>query len=100
MNVGGDNVKEAPKIYIITKITDLNGNDRIDGRYPLRIGRRCAFGLGEPSPNMIMAICYRPRQNDDYAGTLRTSIVKKVQHIENGIIVTTQNSIYYFKEEI
>lgn len=92
-------MKEAPRIYIITKITDLNGNDRTDGRYPLRIGRRFAFGLGEPSLNMVMAICYRPRRNDNYAGTLRTSEVKKIQHTEKGMIVTTQNSIYYFEEE-
>lgn len=92
-------MKETPKIYLITKITDLEGNDRVDGRYPLRIGRRCAFGLGEPSPNMIMAICYRPRQSDDYAGTLHTSVVQKIQRIENGIIVTTKNSVYHFKEE-
>lgn len=97
--MGGDKVKETPKIYLITKITDLEGNDRVDGRYPLRIGRRCAFGLGEPSPNMIMAICYRPRQNDEYSGTLHTSIVQKIQRIEDGIIVTTKNSIYHFEEE-
>lgn len=92
-------MKEAPKIYIITKITYHNGNDRVDGRYPLRIGRRCAFGLGEPSPNMIMAICYRPRQNDNYTGTLHTSIVQKIQRIEHRIIVTTKNSVYHFEEE-
>lgn len=92
-------MKEAPKIYIIKKITDLNENDRTDGRYPLRIGRRFAFGLGEPSPNMIMAICYRPRQSDDYSGTLHTSIVQKVQRTETQMIVTTKNSIYYFEEE-
>ncbi len=92
-------MKESPKIYIIKKITDHNGNDRTDGRYPLRIGRRCAFGLGDPSPNMIMAICYRPRQSDDYSGTLHTSVVQKIQRMEDGIIVTTKNSIYHFVEE-
>lgn len=92
-------MKESPKIYIIKKITDHNGNDKVEGRYPLRIGRRLAFGLGEPSPNMIMAICYRPCKNDDYSGTLHTSIVQKVQRIEHGMIVTTKNSIYHFEEE-
>lgn len=109
-------MKETPKIYIIKQITDHNGKAREDGRYPLRIGRRFAFGLGEPSPSMVMAICYRPRQNDDYSGTLRTSIVQKVERIEegtvvmtnkdkififckDGMIVTTKNSIYYFQEE-
>lgn len=92
-------MKEMPKIYIITKITDLSGNDRIDGRYPLRIGRRFAFGLGEPHPFTSMAICYRPRQNDNYTGTLRTSTVQKITRNEKELIVKTQNSIYYFKEE-
>lgn len=92
-------MKEAPKIYIITKITDHDGNDKTEGRYPLRIGRRFAFGLGDPSPNMIMAICYRPRQNDNYSGTLRTSVVQKIIRNEDKIIVTTKNSIYHFQEE-
>lgn len=100
INTEGDDIlKEAPKIYIITKITDHNGNDKTEGRYPLRIGRRFAFGLGEPARNMVMAICYRPRQNDDYSGTLHTSVVQKVIHDGDKIIVTTKNSIYYFQEE-
>lgn len=100
INIEGDGqLKEPIKIYIITKITDHDGNDKTEGRYPLRIGRRFAFGLGEPSPNMIMSICYRPRQNDEYSGTLRTSVVQKVVHDGDKIIVTTKNSIYYFQEE-
>ncbi len=92
-------MKETPKIYIIKRITDHAGNDKTEGRYPLRIGRRFAFGLGEPSHGMIMAICYRPRQNDDYSGTLHTSVVQKVAHNGDELIVTTKNSIYYFQEE-
>lgn len=92
-------MKEAPKIYIIKKITDHNGNDKLYGKYPTRIGRRFAFGLGDPSPNMNMAICYRPRKYDDYAGTLYTSAVLKVIHHDEELIVKTKNSIYYFAEE-
>lgn len=84
------------QMYIITKITDLKGNDRKDGRYPLRINRRFTFGLGEPMLGCKMSICYRPYRNQDYKGTLRTSIVTKIQVEEDQLIVTTENSIYYF----
>lgn len=86
------------KFYIITKITDLQGNDRKNGRYPLRIGRRCAFRLGFPSKFMKMAVCYRPRREEDYSGTLYTSEVEGVEEKEDKLIVTTQNSIYHFQE--
>lgn len=91
-------MREVVKMYIITKITDLMGNNRVDGRYPLRIGRKFAFGLGKPSLFCQMAICYRPRQEDTYQGTLYTSTVGKIEDKGNMMIVTTQNSVYYFQE--
>ncbi len=84
--------------YKIKRITDLYGNDRTDGRYPLRIGRRFSFGLGDPMLTCQMSICYRPYSNDDYKGTLRTTTVTKIDEINDEMIVKTFNSIYYFKK--
>lgn len=83
-------------LFEIIKITDRNDNDRLDGRYPLRIGRRCRpqfYGCGYP-----VAIEYIPRDGEDYYGTLHTSKAEEIE-ASNGIHkVTTKNSIYYFKE--
>lgn len=85
-------------LHTIKRITDLDGNDRLDGRYPIRIGRRGKLilnGCGYP-----MVVEYHPRENEDYKGYLRTSIVEDIE-FEHGITkITTLNSIYYFEEEI
>jgi hypothetical protein len=83
-------------LFEIIRITDRNGNDRTDGRYPLRIGRRCKLHLyGCDVPAMIE---YVPRENEEYDGTLRTSTVEDLE-AANGIHkITTRNSIYYLKE--
>jgi len=88
------------KLYTITRITDTNGNDRLDGRYPIRIGRRGKLilnGIG-----YMMIFDYRARENEDYQGYLKTSIVINQEIVsENGvntIKVTTLNSIYYLQQ--
>ena len=83
-------------LHTIKKITDLEGNDRLDGRYPLRTGRRGRLilnGCGCP-----MIIEYHPRENEDYKGYLHTSSVEEIEAANYTTKVTTRNSIYYFEE--
>ena len=83
--------------YIIEKITDLNGNPRTDGRYPLRVGRRFRFCF-EPQIGSCMRLEYCPRDGEDYSGHLKTSTVQTSQlTITGGEVVTTKNTVYYLE---
>jgi hypothetical protein len=82
--------------FEIVKITDKKGNDRLDGRYPLRSGRRCKpllYGC-----NNVCFLEYYPREGEDYFGTLRTSLVEEIESKNGELKITTLNSIYYLKE--
>lgn len=82
-------------IYKIERITDSDNNDKLDGRYPLRIGRRCSpilYGCG-----YIADLVYQPLDTDDYRGILRTSRVENIEHNNEYMIITTLNSIYYLR---
>lgn len=83
-------------LFEITKITDKNDINRNDGRYPLRIGRRCKLHIY--GVDNVMLIEYVPRENEDYSGVLRTSLVESLDESNGDYKVTTMNSIYYFKE--
>lgn len=88
-------------LYEIDKITDTEGNDRLDGRYPLRIGRR--FEFFRPIVRGVpMILEYNPRDGEDYCGTLRTSTVQDIQidNDDHSYKITTINTIYYFKRSI
>ena len=83
-------------LFEIVRITDKDGIDRTDGRYPLRIGRRCKLHIyGCDIPALFE---YVPRENEDYHGVLRTSRVEEVEVSEGIHKITTMNSIYYLKE--
>ena len=83
-------------MYVIKAIRDKNGRDRTDGRYPLRIGRRCLIraAIGEQA-----GIQYCPREEEEYKGILFTSKVDDIVIQEDAIIVCTMNSIYMFQLE-
>jgi hypothetical protein len=83
-------------LHTIKKITDLEGNDRLDGRYPLRIGRRGRLLLN--GCGCSMAFEYYPRGNENYKGYLQTSTVTDLEAANYITKVTTRNSIYYFEE--
>jgi hypothetical protein len=85
-------------LYTIKRITNLSGLNRLDGRYPLRIGRRCKLILNGCGYSMVIEYC--PRENEDYKGYLRSSIVEDIEAANGMTKITTQNSIYYFEEEI
>ncbi len=79
-------------VFEIIKITDKKGNDRIDGRYPIRIGRKCNvnhFGCGYNA-----YIHYIPKE----LGTLKVSEIEDIEENDDLLIFTTQNSIYHLKK--
>lgn len=83
--------------YKIKKITHLNGAERTDGRYPLRIGRiissESIIKVGSPA-----VLLYLTDENGEecFGKYLRTSTVQSINHnFENmDIEFTTHNSIY------
>lgn len=84
--------------YRIISITQKEGKDRKDGRYPLRIGRICK----QPDPVKgyplyIEYICNA--DGSDYSNNfLRTSVVHDVYMRGNIIQIETKNSVYRFEE--
>ena len=89
-------VAETDESYRIVNIKDINtGFSRIDGRYPLRIGRICK----KPIPFYPYIDYLKNADCGDYSGfTLHISTVQNHEEVGNKIIVTTQNSIYEFEK--
>lgn len=84
-------------VHTIISIADRQGNPRTDGRYPLRVGRRCQFYI-EPRIGRCMLLEYCPREGEDYSGYLKTSTVQESQlTITGGEVVTTFTSVYYLE---
>lgn len=79
-------------LYKIDRITDLAGHDRLDGRYPQRIGREgyiMPLVMGQP-----MAFVYA----EPYAGTLVTTQISAFLPAPRGLKVWTKGGIYHFAE--
>lgn len=83
--------------YKIARITDKDGNDRTDGRYPKRIGRICNKPFARIGLRMEIEYIAEP-DGTQYHKFLYTSNV--IQVIEQGgnLTVTTKNSVYYFEK--
>ena len=83
--------------YRVLNITHHDGTPRTDGRYPLRVGRICAF-VRPPSVGECLYIEWlRNADGSFYGGWFRTSVVYKIESHEDGrLIITTNNSIYTF----
>lgn len=83
--------------YKITRITDRDGNDRTDGRYPKRIGRICNKPFARLGYRMEIEYVAEP-DGTPYNKFLYTSLV--IQVIEQGgnLTVITKNSVYYFEK--
>lgn len=80
----------------IKSITNKDGSERTDGRYPLRkgcIGKMYFLELG----NVMIFEYIKDNQGNEKSGYLRSSIVEDYQLFENGITVYTMNSVYYFE---
>lgn len=92
----GERSKRLDELFEIVKITDKDDNDRTDGRYPLRIGRRCRLHIYGCGASMMIE--YVPREKETYGGRLHTSIVQELEASGGIHKITTNNSVYYFKE--
>lgn len=84
-------------IYKIVSITGKNGEPRTDGRYPERIG--CTGVPFVLRVGLVMAFDYCTcADGSKKEGILQTSTVDEIVHTENGIVVTTQNSVYTMQQ--
>lgn len=84
---------------IIKNITYANGETRIDGRYPLRIGSKVKFAYYLTKGACMLLDYIEDNHGNPKSGQLRTSSVQDFKETENEIIVTTRNSSYYFEKE-
>lgn len=83
----------------IKNITYANGETRTDGRYPLRIGSKVKFAYYLAKGACMLLDYIEDNQGNPKSGQLRTSSVQDFKEIEDEIVVTTRNSIYYFEKE-
>lgn len=83
----------------IKSITDKDGSERTDGKYPSRKGCIGEMYFLELSNVMIFEYI-KDNQGNEKSGYLRSSIVKdyKLSEDENELIVYTMNSVYYFEK--
>ena len=86
-------------MYKIIDIKHKGTNQtRTDGRYPIRIGSIIEFYI-EPTVNQCGFLSYvYDNEGNNKEGILRTSIIDKLEYIENKIIITTCNSIYILEK--
>lgn len=83
--------------YRVVSITDRKGNPRIEGRYPLRVGRMCKKPTPRNGDAMMIEWLAQP-DGTPYVGMIVTSTVIGFKTEDRGkyIEVTTKNSIYTF----
>lgn len=82
--------------YKIVRITDRDGNDRTDGRYPKRIGRICKKPFARLGLRMEIEYVSEP-DGTPYHKFLYTSNVIQVVEDGNKLTVTTINSAFHFE---
>jgi len=85
------------KFYRIKSITDLDGYDRDDGRYPMRIGRVCWFPLGVHTERRLVVQYYENADGTPNDGWMSTSTVTEFDMSADSVVVYTLNSIYTFE---
>ena len=88
------------EIFEITSITDHEENPKLEGRYPLRIGRTCKKPEAKCGYRAVIEYLKNSDGSDYSNRCLLTSTVKEIFTIENTkktiIIIETQNSRYKF----
>jgi len=83
-------------LYKIIKITDLNGKDKTTEDYINRVGRIVYLDKDFILEGFsIVMISPEPRKTK----SILTSHVTKVINAEDGIIIYTENSIYFLVEK-
>lgn len=84
-------------MLIMKSITNKDGTERTDGRYPSRKG--CIGKMYYLDFDVPMIFEYiKDNKGNEKSGYLRSSIVEDYQLFENGITVYTMNSVYYFEK--
>lgn len=84
--------------YKIARITDRDGIDRTDGRYPKRIGRTCNKPFARLGLRMEIEYVAEADGTPYLGKVLYTSNVIQVIEVGNKLTVTTQNSVYHFEK--
>lgn len=82
--------------YNITRITDLNGNDKTDADSLDRIGR--IIDMDDSNIQIgqrLFLICHNP----GISKSIYTSLIRDVIKADDGVILKTLNSYYYLIEE-
>lgn len=83
-------------MYRIEMITGSDGNERTDGRYPLRKG--CLVNIYNLKAGEVMMLEYiKDKEGNPKEGYLKTSIVDDYENYGVGITVYTMKSVYYLK---
>ena len=90
--------KNMGDAYRITKITDKEGNDKTEGRYPLRIGRMLREPTVTPRGTAFLYFLENA-DGSDYAGKYKeTSSIMSVKKNGDELILETYQTIYYMKK--
>lgn len=91
--------------YKITKITHSgtkgeSGQDRTDGRYPMRIGRTVDLNLSDIKIGCPMILKYlKNADGSDYSNMyLRTSRVMAIIRMPKTVFIETMNTIFEFQK--
>ena len=83
-------------LYKIVKITDLDGKDKCDLESANRIGRVVDIEVDNIIiGHSLFMECIEP----NFLKSIITSYVKNVMQAEDGLVITTTNSIYLLVEK-
>jgi hypothetical protein len=84
-------------LYRIEMITGSDGEERTDGRYPLRKG--CIVNITHLQSGEVMILEYiKDNKGNPKEGYLRTSLVDDYEDYVSVVTVYTMNSGYYLKK--
>ncbi len=83
-------------LYKLVKITDLDGKDKTDDEVVARIGRIIDLDIKDIKiDNRLYMTCTDP----GWYKSIITSFVKGVAQADDGLIITTEHSIYFLVEK-
>jgi hypothetical protein len=83
-------------LYKLVKITDLDGKDKTDAKAVNRLGRIFDIDADKIEINKRLHMeCVEP----SVLKSLLTSWIKNVTRADDGLIITTENSIYFLVEK-
>ena len=85
-------------MYIIKDIAHKNGQTRLDGRYPSRIGSTIRFPYPIKIGSPMLLEYVMDSAGKEKSGYLRTSNIVEISAVKDDIVVETENSIYKFEK--